>query len=299
MIKIPKIFLSLKYLLLVSICFFNLGSLADNRNYKAEKKLAYETSTNEKCITNNYTAEEINQIMQDKVVTIYTYIKDIQDPRVGSGFVVSHHKNDTFILTNSHVITDAKSIFIKWLDGNMDNATIVFDSEGVTDVNDIALLKINGIFGSPVKIKKEPTMVGREVIAIGSPLDYEYSVSKGIVSSIRAKGTIIQTDAAINGGNSGGPLIETSGCVIGMNTAGVSEENVGISFAISNKVMNRFIRKFLPNYAFHNIRYDIGAESNGKRLKEKRSTIIKRNQANKKEEENKFSEPDLDYFFID
>jgi len=297
MIKISKFF-RLKYLLLLPICFFNLGSLADNRNYKPEKKLVYETSTNENCIINNYTTEEINQIMQDKVVTIYTYIKDNEDPRVGSGFVVSHHKNDTFILTNSHVITDPKTIFIKWLDGNMDKATIVFDSEGVTDVNDIALLKINGIFGSPVKIKKEPTMVGREVIAIGSPLDYEYSVSKGIVSSIRAKGTIIQTDAAINGGNSGGPLIETSGCVIGMNTAGVSEENVGISFAISNKVMNRFIRKFLPNYAFQNIRYDIRVESNRERLKEKRSTIIKRNQANK-EEENKFSEPDLDYFFID
>ena len=130
MIKIRKFF-TLKYLLLLSISFFNLGSLADNRNYKTEKKLAFEKSSNESCITNNYTAEEINQIMQDKVVTIYTYIKDNEYPRVGSGFVISHHKNDTFILTNSHVITDPKTIFIKWLDGNMDKATIVFDSEGV------------------------------------------------------------------------------------------------------------------------------------------------------------------------
>ena len=104
----------------------------------------------------------------------------------------------------------------------------------------------------PVKIKKNPTIIGKEVVAIGSPFGYEYSISKGIISAIRQQGTMIQTDAAINGGNSGGPLIEKSGCVVGMNTAGIGETNTGLGFAISNKVLNRFVKKFLPDYILVN-----------------------------------------------
>lgn len=269
--------------------------MAEDKSFKKDKLLAYDSSENW-CLQNNYSVEEINRIMQDKVVTIYSYLNGNEKPSIGSGFVVAHYKNNTYLLTNSHVITGAKTIFIKWLDGNMDKANLVFDGEGETDLNDIALIRLEGVLGSPVILKNTTSKVGRDVIAIGSPLDYEYSVSKGIVSSIREKGTIIQTDAAINGGNSGGPLIEKSGCVVGINTAGVSDGNVGISFAISNIVLNRFLRKFLPSYVFDNIKYNRISEGNSNPQENRiKSKSIKKIILEKK---NSSPEPDLDYFFL-
>lgn len=287
---------NLKNLLTCFLFLFNYPIFAQDTGFQKDKLLVYESSINE-CLENNYSVEEINQIMQDKVVTIYSYLNGNDEPSsIGSGFVVAHYENDTYLLTNSHVITGANTIFIKWLDGNMDKASLVFDGEGETDLNDIALLKLEGVLGSPVKLKNTISKVGRDVIAIGSPLDYEYSVSKGIVSSIREKGTILQTDAAINGGNSGGPLIEKSGCVVGINTAGVSDGNVGISFAISNKVLNRFVRKFLPSYVLDDIKYD---EVKGE-ISKPRENRINNTPKNKKilEKKNSPIDPDLDYFFL-
>ena len=233
--------------------------------------------------------------MEDKVISIYTKIKN-QD-YIGSGFVISHHNNETYILTNSHVIQTEDNIFIKWLDGNMDTAKVIFDGKGESNINDIALIKINGISGMPVFIKKNPTVIGKEVVAIGSPDDYEYSISKGIISSIRDQGTLLQTDAAINGGNSGGPLIEKSGCVVGMNTMGVGEYDTGLNFAISNKVLNRFVKKFLPDYALRNKEYQIP-------FQEKRNNLLKKNNENSIKnliikEQPKDLEADLDYFFLE
>ena len=147
-----------------------------------------------------------------------------------------------------------------------------------------------------VFIKKNPTVIGKEVVAIGSPDDYEYSISKGIISSIRDQGTILQTDAAINGGNSGGPLIEKSGCVVGMNTMGVGEYNSGLNFAISNIVLNRFVKKFLPDYALRNKEYQL-------KFQKKRNNLIKKNNEGKTnksifQEKNNNNEADLDYFFF-
>ena len=249
---------------------------------------------NDICENQEFSIEEVNKIMEDKVVTIYGRSGD--NVSVGSGFVISHHNNGTYILTNSHVIQTDDNIFIKWLDGNMDRAKVIFDGKGEANINDIALIKINGISGMPVFIKKNPTVIGKEVVAIGSPDDYEYSISKGIISSIRDQGTILQTDAAINGGNSGGPLIEKSGCVVGMNTMGVGEYDSGLNFAISNKVLNRFIKKFLPDYALRNKEYQL-------KFQKKRNNLIKKNneaKTNKSiiQEKNNNNEADLDYFFF-
>ena len=279
------------YLLTFVISFTNSNAIA---NEKINKDIFLSFDTSDSCENQKFSVEEVNKIMEDKVISIYTKIKN-QD-YIGSGFVISHHNNETYILTNSHVIETDNNIFIKWLDGNMDNAKVVFDGKGETDINDIALIKIKGISGMPVKIKKNPTIIGKEVIAIGSPFGYEYSISKGIISAIRQQGTMLQTDAAINGGNSGGPLIEKSGCVVGMNTAGIGETNTGLGFAISNKVLNRFVRKFLPDYALRNKEYQM-------QFQEKRNNLIKNNNEggiNKStiKERNKDIETDLDYFFL-
>ena len=281
------------YLLTLLISFMDLKLLAEDNFLYERNFLTFENINASICLNNKYSTEEINEIMRDKVVTIITYLNE-EEYITGSGFVVSHYNNDTFILTNSHVIKDAKYIFVKWVDGNSDKAFIEFDGRGSADINDIALLRVKGITGQPVLIKKEPAIIGRDVIAIGSPSEQEYTISRGIISSIREKGTLIQTDAAINPGNSGGPLFETSGCVIGMNTYGYND-TVGLNFSISNKVLNRFVRKFLPSYSLRNKEYNIipGQNKNYK-IKLNNSNIEKENT-----KENKYKvEPDLDYFFF-
>ena len=281
-------------ILILFSSLINLKVFAGEKLFNKNKLLTLENNNSSRCINEKFSTEEIIKIMENKVVTVYTFDNQGESISSGSGFVVSHHNGNTFILTNSHVIEDAKSIYIKWVDGNSDKATIEFDAGGSADINDIALLKVNGIEGKPVLIKKEPAVVGRDVIAIGSPWFQEYSVSRGIISSMRDKGTLIQTDTTINPGNSGGPLFETSGCVVGMNTYGLTD-GVGLNFSISNKVINRFVRKFLPDYSLRNKEYNlIPANKKMYNTKQNNSNIdqIKENQSIPK------AEPDLDYFFF-
>jgi len=280
-------------ILILFINLINLEVFAGDQSFNKKNLLTSDYLNENKCKENKFSTEEIIKIMKNKVVTLNVFVNE-KEYITGSGFVVSHHSGDTFILTNSHVIEDAKSIFVKWVDGNSDIASIEFDAGGDTDINDIALLRIRGIVGQPVLIKKEPAVVGRDVIAIGSPRNQEYSVSRGIISSIRKKGTLIQTDTTINPGNSGGPLFETSGCVVGMNTF-IRTDSVGLNFSISNKVINRFISKFLPNYSLRNKEYKlIPANQKTYNTKQNNSTIdqIKDNQSIPQ------GEPDLDYFFF-
>lgn len=282
------------YILILFTNLIYLRVFAGEKVFNKNKLLTLENNNSTRCINEKFSTEEIIKIMENKVVTVYTFDKQEESTGAGSGFVVSHHNGNTFILTNSHVIKDAKSIFIKWVDGNSDKATIEFDAGGSADINDIALLKVKGIEGKPVLIKKEPAVVGRDVIAIGSPWYQEYSVSRGIISSIREKGTLIQTDTTINPGNSGGPLFETSGCVVGMNTYGLTD-GVGLNFSISNKVINRFISKFLPNYSLRNKEYNlIPANKKTYNTKQNNSTIDKI----KDDQSTPQREPDLDYFFF-
>ena len=272
------------------IIIFNLFPIQIYAKEKYIKLISYENKL-DNCVSDYYSSEELGELMKNKVVTINTYFADGYGH--GSGFVIAHYKNQTFILTNSHVIEDAKNIEIQWLDGNIDKANVLLDGGGKSDQSDIAILKINGIAGTPVKIRKNQPKSGRDVIAIGTPEDqfFEYTISKGIISSLRDKGTQIQTDALINRGNSGGPLIDYSGCVVGMNTWG-RPDLMGINFAISNKVINRFIRKVLPAYLFDNVKY-----------LEKRDSINQLNKKVKKRNNQKLddynSEADLDYFFLD
>ena len=153
---------------------------------------------------------------------------------LGSGFIISA---DGYILTNAHVVADTEEIKVKLTNKREYPAEIV----GVDLLTDIALLKIDAANLQPVKIgdatKLEP---GEWVAAIGAPFGFENSVTVGVVS---AKGRMlpnetyvpfIQTDVAVNPGNSGGPLFSTEGNVVGINSQIYSETGgyMGISFAI-------------------------------------------------------------------
>lgn len=150
----------------------------------------------------------------------------------GSGFIID---SDGFILTNHHVIENAERITITLADGRSFRGEVV----GTDPAIDIALLKIEGGRNLPEAPlgNSDDLRVGEWVCAIGNPLGYVHSVTVGIVSFIGRKlfdaslDDYIQTDAAINFGNSGGPLINSRGEVIGINSA-VSSKTNSIGFAV-------------------------------------------------------------------
>ena len=162
---------------------------------------------------------------------------------LGSGFIISA---DGYVVTNNHVIENADQIEIEFFDGRLMEATVV----GTDPKTDIALLKVKAKdklkfvrFGDSSKAK-----VGDWVLAIGNPLGQGFSVSAGIISA-RGRALsgsyddFIQTDAAINRGNSGGPLFNMDGEVIGVNTAILSPNggSIGIGFSMSSAVVEKVI----------------------------------------------------------
>lgn len=150
----------------------------------------------------------------------------------GSGFIIDA---DGSILTNNHVIDRAERIIVKLSDGRTFRARTI----GADPDTDIALIKIDGQAGLPVApLGDSGTLrMGEWVCAIGNPLGYEHSVTVGVVSFLGRKlfdmslDNYIQTDAAINFGNSGGPLINARGEVIGINAA-ISSRASNIGFAV-------------------------------------------------------------------
>ncbi|HQN47979.1 MAG TPA: trypsin-like peptidase domain-containing protein [Caldisericia bacterium] len=162
---------------------------------------------------------------------------------LGSGYLISPNGE---IVTNNHVVSDAKKITVTLSDGSEYDATII----GTDPSSDIALIKIDGkdlpnlSFGDSSTLK-----VGQSVIAIGNPYGLDHTVTTGVISALERSLTfddgttlvgVIQTDAAINPGNSGGPLLTLTGDVIGMNTA-IQQSAQGIGFAISSSTIIKVI----------------------------------------------------------
>ena len=163
---------------------------------------------------------------------------------LGSGFVISE---DGFIVTNNHVIEGADEILIEFFNGGGELPAKVIGTDPNTD---IAVLKVESDKPLPfVTFGDSDIMrVGDWVMAVGNPLGQGFSVSAGIVSQRNrelsgAYDDYIQTDAAINRGNSGGPLFNMDGEVVGVNTAILSPNggSIGIGFAMSSAVVKRVV----------------------------------------------------------
>ncbi len=165
---------------------------------------------------------------------------------LGSGFVISA---DGFVVTNNHVISEADAVTVNFADGTSLEATVV----GSDDKTDIALLKVEADEPLPFVPfgDSEASRVGDWVLAIGNPFGLGGSVSAGIISArdrdIRAGpyDDFIQTDAAINRGNSGGPLFNLDGQVIGVNTAIISPSggSIGIGFAVPSDLTQQVVEQ--------------------------------------------------------
>ena len=191
----------------------------------------------------NYSTSKLIALSKPGVVRV------IAKNGAGSGFVVRHFNNNTFLLTNSHVVDGQTNVRVAWSDGEEDIANVVLDTgQGLSPTTDLALLKIKGKEGKVLRLQNKKILIGSDVIAVGDPEGFDYSFTKGIVSAIRDNGKAIQHDAAINPGNSGGPLIANSGCVVGVNTfkfPNAKGQNMeGVGFAISARSAQRFLGKY-------------------------------------------------------
>ncbi|MDK3073771.1 trypsin-like peptidase domain-containing protein [Sedimentitalea sp. JM2-8] len=163
---------------------------------------------------------------------------------VGSGFIISETGE---IVTNHHVVQGADSVLVKFADGRSLPATVV----GSDSMTDIALLKVESDETLPVVPFGDSATVraGDEVVAVGNPFGLGGTVTSGIVSATSRNihsgpyDDFIQTDAAINRGNSGGPLFNAAGEVIGVNTAIFSPDggSVGIGFAVPSDLVQTVV----------------------------------------------------------
>ena len=163
----------------------------------------------------------------------------------GSGFVID---SDGHIVTNDHVVENADSVSVRFWNGDTYNASVV----GTDPSTDLGVIKVDAPSSilHPVSLGNSSSVqVGDPVVAIGSPFGLEETVTSGIVSALHRQiqalnqftiNDTIQTDAAINHGNSGGPLFNAAGQVIGVNSqiAGDTGANVGIGFAIPSDTVS-------------------------------------------------------------
>ena len=191
-----------------------------------------------------------------EITTTNVWGQPVSQAAAGSGFVIT---SDGYILTNYHVIEDADSIQVAFVDGTTYDATLM----GGESENDIAVLKIDATGLTPVIIgDSDNVKVGEQVVAIGNPLgELTFSMTSGIVSAKDRSITMengnvmnmIQTDTAINNGNSGGPLFDMYGQVIGITSAKLSGSSSssatieGLGFAIPINDVKGMVEDIMEN----------------------------------------------------
>ncbi|WP_252242267.1 trypsin-like peptidase domain-containing protein [Clostridium sp. ZBS18] len=182
----------------------------------------------------------------NSVTVVYT------DKGLGSGFAID--KNT--IITNAHVVNSSSYVTVKLYNGK----SCIGNVSKIDKKIDLALVKVEENL-IPLKfVSEDSTSIGKEVYAIGAPQDIPYTMTKGIVSAKNRKirnHEYIQIDASINSGNSGGPLVDENGEVIGINTMKILDAE-GIGFAIATSKINNFIN----NVTQENINIDEDDQDN-------------------------------------
>ena len=183
------------------------------------------------------TSDDFSGIIENSLKSVVTIRTDVSQ---GTGFIIS---NDGFIVTNAHVLSGARELYILDYQQNKYSAELI----GYNITYDLVLLKISGNYTSLELGNSKDVQIGEKVIAIGNPLGLQFSVSEGIVSAVDRAGenninAYIQTDAALNPGNSGGPLINKEGEIIGINNFKIGGgENLG--FALESNYIKQVINQ--------------------------------------------------------
>ena len=211
-----------------------------------------ETSSSGSSSSSSNVASVVNEVMPS-VVSITSTIQSSnyygfgtqESEGAGSGFIVAKTKDNLMIATNNHVVSDATSLTVGFVDDTTAKATVVgTDSSADLAVISVKIKDIKDSTASKIKVatlgSSDDLKVGEEVVAIGNAFGYGQSVTTGVVSAKNREvsltdGTmnLLQTDAAINPGNSGGVLINMDGQVVGINNAKLEDTSVeGMGYAI-------------------------------------------------------------------
>jgi S1-C subfamily serine protease len=253
-------FAAILILLIVNTAFFAVAFLNLQTQLETMQTTLDEQSNEIRDLQNRIEVlDAVNQTGLMPWSTIYEQLKDSvvlieTNLGLGSGFV---YDMDGHIVTNHHVIEDASSIQVTFLNGNVTSADVV----GMDIYSDLAVIKIDPTVTTlqPVVVgSSSDLIVGEPVAAMGNPFGLSDTLTAGIVSSLErtmeAEGNyviidIIQIDAAVNPGNSGGPLVNLKGQVVGVNTAIQSETGsfTGIGFAIPSDTIKREIDDLIEN----------------------------------------------------
>lgn len=204
----------------------------------------------------NYIINQTNRsivIVYNKHLEQVKFVPDGQfdDESVGSGFVIKKDFKYLYIATNAHVVEKAKTVKVKFFDERSYKADVI----GIDEKTDIAVIKVN-LYNTlrdvnPLKLADEKGVnVGDLVLAVGNPYNLGTTYTLGIISALDRDVGIspfegyIQTDASINPGDSGGPLIDMNGHVIGMNVA-VVQSGQGLGFAIPVDILDYVVNQII------------------------------------------------------
>jgi S1-C subfamily serine protease len=181
--------------------------------------------------------EDFSGIIEDVINSVVSIRTDVSQ---GTGFILT---DNGYVVTNAHVLVGATYVRIITSEQELIEAEMI----GYDEYADLVLLKVSGNYDSIELDDSDNVQVGEKVIAIGNPLGLQFSVSEGIVSAVDREGptgleAYIQTDAALNPGNSGGPLINKEGKVIGINNFKIGGgENLG--FALESNYIKSVINE--------------------------------------------------------
>jgi S1-C subfamily serine protease len=217
---------------------------------ESDLNMVSKENDNEELIIDAYSNAVISAVekVSPAVVQIIAYKNEnAKEAGGGSGFFIS---SEGFVVTNSHVVAEATKLEVRTSDGDV----FLAELKGNDPSTDVAVIKVYGKnfpyvkFGDSRKLK-----VGQLVVAIGNPYGFQYTVTAGVVSALgrsmrsyagRLIDNIIQTDAALNPGNSGGPLINSKGEVVGINTAIISSAQ-GLCFAVGSYTSEYVVGKLM------------------------------------------------------
>jgi S1-C subfamily serine protease len=217
---------------------------------RAEYESAVDQLSDQPLSQVSFAYQLVAQRIRPSVVSVNAVKSSNEAHGLGSGVILS---DEGYIITNAHVLEGANSFFVELYDRRQFQATLI----GRDEISDLAVLKINAPKLIPATWgNSQDVDVGSIVWAIGSPYGFEQTVTSGIVSGKNREGdptekynkqSLIQTDAAVNPGNSGGPLVDAQGRVIGINTSIFGKTFQGISFAVPSETAMFVSRQLIQN----------------------------------------------------
>jgi len=204
-----------------------INTLIDSINFVSAEQINLQEELSEVKAT---TSADFSGIIENEIKGVVTIKTDVSQ---GTGFLIT---DDGYVVTNAHVLSGAHLVNVDTYDYKSYSAELI----GWNALLDIALLKVPGSFSSLDLGNSNNVKIGEKVLAIGNPLGLSFTATEGIISAKNREGAnglpyYLQTDVSLNPGNSGGPLIDTGGDVIGINNFKISgAESLGFALEINH-----------------------------------------------------------------